>query len=362
MPEIKGGTELINIYNPSRRKQLNLEVDWKFLHVTAMNVASLVARLHQDGYVLGDIKPQNILVNNQALPSIIDTDSFQVRDSKTGKIYRCTVGTEGFTPPELIGKDLSQIDQTVYHDAFRLGVLIYYFLLGQSPFAGDWKGPGDPPEPTEKIRRGLWVYGQDNLVAPGHLTIYLDAIYPDIRTLFLECFNQDRNVLALRPKASIWASALNKAITELVICDRVEGHFYYKCQGQCIWCERLNQVGADIFNIPIFLERRQERLSRSNSKNISSSCNITTQASKNQTQSTSLAQNQKYQKIIRLTLLSSFCLYLIYLFFSNISGLVFPERDHIRKTNNSTSYILDLPKLNQGMPYSEARDLLLSLG
>ncbi|MBC1223792.1 hypothetical protein GNF10_22505 [Nostoc sp. UCD121] len=35
------------------------------------------------------VKQQNIVVNDRALPSIIDTDSFQVRNPVNGKIYRC---------------------------------------------------------------------------------------------------------------------------------------------------------------------------------------------------------------------------------------------------------------------------------
>ena len=85
MPEIKNAKELIDIYNSQRRKKLKLEIDWRFLHTTALNIASLIEAIHAKGYVLGDIKPQNILVNNRALPSIIDTDSFQVSNSQTGK-------------------------------------------------------------------------------------------------------------------------------------------------------------------------------------------------------------------------------------------------------------------------------------
>ncbi|MHC5726209.1 MAG: protein kinase domain-containing protein, partial [Nostoc sp.] len=147
MPEIKEGKELIDIYNPKRRKDLKLEVDWRFLHTTALNIASIIEAIHISGYVLGDIKPQNILVNDRALPSIIDTDSFQVRNPVNGKIYRCPVGSPDYTPPELIDQDFSSIDQTEVHDRFRLAVIIYQLLFGgQTPFAGKWIGTGDTPE------------------------------------------------------------------------------------------------------------------------------------------------------------------------------------------------------------------------
>jgi DNA-binding helix-hairpin-helix protein with protein kinase domain len=90
-----------------------------------MLVAAIIQAIHAKGYVLGDIKLENILVNNRGLPTIIDTDSFQVSGSYSGKIYRCLVGSEGFTPAELIGVNIEG-DQTEVHDCFRLGVVIYY--------------------------------------------------------------------------------------------------------------------------------------------------------------------------------------------------------------------------------------------
>ena len=130
MPEIKDGKELLDVYNPRRRQALKLQIDWRFLHTTALNIVSIIEALHAAGYVLGDIKQQNILVNNRALPSIIDTDSFQVKNPKNGKVYRCLVGSPGYTPPELMGKDFASIEQTEVHDRFRLGIIIYQLLFG----------------------------------------------------------------------------------------------------------------------------------------------------------------------------------------------------------------------------------------
>lgn len=39
MPEIKEGKELIDVYNPKKRKDLKLDVDWRFFHTTALNIA-----------------------------------------------------------------------------------------------------------------------------------------------------------------------------------------------------------------------------------------------------------------------------------------------------------------------------------
>jgi WD40 repeat protein len=248
MPEIKDGKELIDVYNPRRRQTLKLEINWRFLHTTALNIVSIIEALHAADYVLGDIKPQNILVNNRALPSIIDTDSFQVKNPNNGKVYRCLVGSEGYTPPELMGKDFDIIEQTEVHDRFRLGVIIYQLLFGgNSPFQGKWTGAGETPEPNELIRRGLWVNGSNNLIVAAARTIPLEIVHPEIQQCFLKCFNDGHNYPNLRPTAREWLEALRTGNDNLTICGRVDSHYYSRTFGNCYWCDRSTNLGVDIF-------------------------------------------------------------------------------------------------------------------
>ncbi len=248
MPEIKGAKELLDIYNPQRRKRLKLQVDWRFLHTTAQNIASIIAALHYYGYVLGDIKQQNILVNNQALPSIIDTDSFQVRHPQNGKVYRCLVGSEGYTPPELIGKDFSNIDQTEIHDRFRLAVIIYQLLFGgESPFGGKWIGAGETPEIDELICQGLWLYALNSPFQPVERTIPIEIVHPEIQRCFLRCFNDGHKNPHLRPTAREWLAALKVASNSLMPCERIDGHYYSQTYGKCYWCDRSTNLGVEIF-------------------------------------------------------------------------------------------------------------------
>jgi WD40 repeat protein len=248
MPEIKDGKELLDVYNPRRRQALKLEIDWRFLHTTALNIVSIIEALHAAGYVLGDIKPQNILVNNRALPSIIDTDSFQVKNPKNGKVYHCLVGSEGYTPPELMGKDFASIEQTEVHDRFRLGVIIYQLLFGgNNHFQGKWTGAGEPPEPDEIIRRGLWLYSPNSLIEPVPRTIPMIIVHPAIRECFLKCFNDGHKNPNLRPTAREWLEALRTGNDNLTICGRVDSHYYSRTFGKCYWCDRSTKLGIDIF-------------------------------------------------------------------------------------------------------------------
>lgn len=251
MPEIKDAKELLDVYSPQRRKKLKLEVNWYFLYTTALNIASFIQLIHAKGYVLGDIKPQNILVNNRALPSIIDTDSFQVRHPNTGEVYRCLVGTEGFTPVELLEKDFHITDQTEVHDRFRLAVIVYLLLFGAEPFKGKWVEEGDSPAPSELIRQGFWPYAPNSLIQPGPLTIPLNIVHPEIQRCFLRCFNDGHTKPHLRPTAGEWYKALEVAIADLAECDQITNHYYSKSYGKCYWCDRAAQLGLDLKNVAL---------------------------------------------------------------------------------------------------------------
>lgn len=247
MPAIRHSRELTSVYNPSLRKRKAPGFNWYYLHATALNTAWIIQAIHDKGYVLGDIKPQNILVSDRALVAVIDTDSFQVRDSQTGKVYRCTVGSEGFTPVELLGKDFSTTDQTEICDRFRLAVLIHYLLFGYHPFSGQWIGAGESPEQTELIRKGFWYDGQNSLIGSSQTTIPLDVVHPEIKRCFLKCFNDGHTSPHLRPTAQDWHKALQVAINELTACDKVDSHHYSRSYGKCCWCERKAKLNVDIF-------------------------------------------------------------------------------------------------------------------
>ncbi|GCL48667.1 hypothetical protein NIES3804_02180 [Microcystis aeruginosa NIES-3804] len=247
MPEVVGSETLLKLCTPIMRRKYKLETNWYFLHVVARNIAAIIEAIHLKGYVLGDIKLENILVNNRALPTIIDTDSFQVSDPYSGKIYRCLVGSEGFTPAELIGVNIADVDQTEVHDRFRLGVVIYYLLFGGPPFRGLWQGGGDSLEQSELIRRGLWPFSGDKLLVPSNTTIPLNILHPDLHALFLRCFNEGHKFPHRRPTAKEWCDTLEAARKEVIRCGKVDNHYYSRRYGKCYWCERFSDLNLDIF-------------------------------------------------------------------------------------------------------------------
>lgn len=250
MPEIKNGQTLINVYNPSLRDKKAPGFNWYYLHTTALNVVSVIQALHHRKYVVGDLKPENLLVNERGLVSIIDTDSFQIFDSRTGKVYYSPVASQEYTPPEMFGQDLQATNRSEEQDRFGLAVIIWLLLFGYHPFSGKWLEKENQPSIDELIRDGCWIYGFNSKIYPHDLSIPLKTLHPDLQKCFHKCFSDGHNNPSARPSATEWMTALDTARKSLVRCSIDLGHYYASNYGKCYWCERKQALGFDIFFSP----------------------------------------------------------------------------------------------------------------
>lgn len=254
MPEIKGAKELMHVYNPKNRQNSKYlsKFNWHYLHQTARNVASIIWGLHDKNYIVGDMKPQNLLVNDRGLVSIVDTDSFQVTDSTTSTtIHYCPVYTPEFTPPELLEKNISQIKQAKFHDCYRLAIVIYLLLFGYHPFQkGKWDSYEEQPTFPERVKKGLWLYNPNSNLTHDIGSIPLEVVTSEVQNLFLRAFNDGHKDPRQRPSAKEWYEALDTAISQLKHCSQINNHVYTLNYGKCYWCERANKLGTDIFDAP----------------------------------------------------------------------------------------------------------------
>jgi WD40 repeat protein len=250
MPRVTGMRPIIDFYNPKTRRQQCPLFNYLYLHRTARNLAAAVRALHARGYVIGDVNESNIFVSDTALVTLLDTDSFQVRDSQDGRVYRCPVGRPEFTPPELQGKVFAHIDRRSEHDLFGLAVLIFQLLMeGTHPFAGVFTGRGDPPPFGERISAGHFPYGARPVpYRPTPTAPSFEILHPALRQLFVRCFEDGYNNPQARPDAQTWQSALNEAENALVTCSANDQHRYSNHLSACPWCERTARlVGRDPF-------------------------------------------------------------------------------------------------------------------
>jgi serine/threonine protein kinase len=239
MPHILDAVPLLEVFNPRRRAEVLPEFDRRYLHRTARNLAAAFSALHRSGYVAGDVNESNVLVTPTALVTLIDTDSFQVREERNGSsiIYPNPVAKPEYMPPELHGKNLMDVTRLPDHDAFGLAVLIFQLLMeGSHPFRAQWLGQGDPPSLDVRIAQGVFPYAEETAlqVAPPKNAPGLDTLHPWLAELFRRCFVDGHRSPRWRPGPDLWARAIKQAEDALICCS--EGHFYSGHLTRCPYC------------------------------------------------------------------------------------------------------------------------------
>jgi len=103
------------------------------LHATRQ-IASSLAHLHSKGIVHRDIKPGNVLADNEWNVWLIDLGLCRLVASGTDETEGTTVGTVGYISPEQ-AKGVSDLD--IRSDIYSLGVSLYHMVVGETPFTGD---------------------------------------------------------------------------------------------------------------------------------------------------------------------------------------------------------------------------------
>jgi DNA-binding helix-hairpin-helix protein with protein kinase domain len=247
MPRIRGMRPIIDFYNPRTRRQHCPLFNYQYLLRTARNLAAAFAALHAGGYCVGDVNESNILVSDTALVTIVDTDSFQVRDPQTNTVYRTPVGKPEFTPPELQNKTFSECDRAIPHDLFGLGVLIFQLLMeGTHPFSGIFQSVGEPPPYEARIAKGHFTYSVNRCVpyTPTPIAPSWNVLHPTLQQLFVRCFEDGHNNPNIRPNAQTWLLALAEAEDALIRCQKNPQHLHSNHQYKCPWCERSAKLGG----------------------------------------------------------------------------------------------------------------------
>ncbi len=246
MGRVQDMRPIIDYFNPASRRSHCPLFSYRYLIYTARNLVAAVKTVHDRGYVIGDINESNVLVNDRALVTLVDTDSFQVQDPQSGLIFRCPVGKPEYTPPELQNQVFANIDRKVEHDLFALAVLVFSLLMeGTHPFDGLYQGEGNPPLREERIAAGHFVYGS----RPGPYTVKPAAppwemLPPRIRSLFVRCFDQGHSEPSKRPTAAEWQQALFQADQDLISCAVNSQHLYGAHLTSCPWCARRDRLGG----------------------------------------------------------------------------------------------------------------------
>jgi DNA-binding helix-hairpin-helix protein with protein kinase domain len=251
MPLVDRAVPVLEFFNPQARLRQCPGFHYGYLLRTARNLAAAVRAVHEKGYVIGDLNESNVLVNNQALVTLVDTDSFQVAAS--GRVHRCPVGKAEYTPPELQGANFADVDRGPEHDAFALAVLIFQLLMqGIHPFAGRYLGQGEPAGLGRRIAGGHWPYtpGQATAYEPNPHAPPLAVLPAPVQDLLTRCLVEGHTNPARRPNAAAWLQALQQAETLLTTCPANPQHHYHRGLAGCPWCGLALVQGRDPFPSP----------------------------------------------------------------------------------------------------------------
>ena len=174
--------------------------------VLCSNIAKAVNALHATGhYVIGDLKPENIIIKSNGLVSILDLDSCQISDG--GQIrFQSKMNTPKYNPPDKIveHKEFSW-------DLFIIGIIFYEILCGIHPFVGTTRSPyQNLNTPEQKIQAGLFPFGSKSnyfeVIAIPHNNF--KKIPERVQKLFLRCFDQGITNPSIRPNATDWLNNL----------------------------------------------------------------------------------------------------------------------------------------------------------
>jgi serine/threonine protein kinase/tetratricopeptide (TPR) repeat protein len=122
-----------------------------------MQICEGLHKAHESGVVHRDIKPGNIIIDNENRPRLLDFGlaivSGEEKLTKTGS----TLGTVGYMSPEQI--KCTKVDHR--SDLFSVGVILYEMLTGKRPFEGDNDAAvvkaitDSTPEPVTRFKSGV---------------------------------------------------------------------------------------------------------------------------------------------------------------------------------------------------------------
>lgn len=258
MPRVKSTHHIFAASRERERMQLYPHYTWKTSIAIAYNLALAVKIIHQSNAVIGDMNPNNIMIDEHGHVTIIDTDSFNITNKKTGKIYKCSVGISEMLAPELQGKNLAD-PRSVFNektDDFSLAIHICTLLMNNChPFGCTSFNISQSSTSTNpvvyNILKGNCPYvtnakGKASLDSPD-----VKMLPKDIRDLFDRAFNYTSSTaiksstISKRPSAREWQNALGKLLkSNMKTCKKLypEVHVYPASYHKCPWCAIKSKV------------------------------------------------------------------------------------------------------------------------
>jgi tetratricopeptide (TPR) repeat protein len=228
------------------RLQIYNEINWSDLHQIAFKISYLVHKIHEQGHVIVDLSPRNILVNpKNNNVSLIDIDSFQVFDKENEIYHYSTVnGTPHFIAPELLNNN--ERKKYIEGDFYSLAAIMHIiFFVGYGHEFGVYQS--DPNIfCADHTQQGMWVHSNyfNRKLSIDKKFLSIELVHPRIQKLFYRCFDDGFDDKSQRPTPVEWMEAIEHSHTWML--KKECSHYYYHDQ-VCYWCKHLANTGADFF-------------------------------------------------------------------------------------------------------------------
>jgi len=167
------------------------------------NLSNAISELHRTGnYVLVDMKPDNILINQKGKVSIIDLDSIQIAEKKS-LVFEAEAYTSDYSPPER--KNFDGKAKLKNWDYFSFGIIAYKILLCVHPFSS---GHSDYNTIEDFIENGKFVNGKNKLnfdvISEPHSKFKF--LENELREYFIRCFDNGFIDPSKRPNFKEWSN------------------------------------------------------------------------------------------------------------------------------------------------------------
>jgi len=144
-----------------------------------IQVANALAHAHALSLIHRDVKPKNIMINNNGMIKLADmglaraTTDIEAAQSEAGKAY----GTPYYIAPEQIR---GKIDIDGRADIYGLGATLYHMLTGRVPFMAE--------DSADVMRKHL----KEKLIPPDHINTSLSAGVSEVIEIMMAKKKEDR--------------------------------------------------------------------------------------------------------------------------------------------------------------------------
>lgn len=245
-----------HIYEACRERERQIlypNYTWKTAILIAYNLTIAVKAVHDANAVIGDFNSNNIMLDKKGHVTLIDTDSFNIINKRTGQIYKCKVGIPDMLPPELQGKELAKSTSVFTEDTdnFALAIHIFNLLMNNChPFGCVGMNKSQSSSSNNPVAHNIvkgncpYVSGGKGVMPPNAPDVKI--LPKEVRQLFNRAFGYNAQTaihsatIKNRPNAEEWKIALNNLYnSEMHTCTSQAPniHIYPEHYAKCPWCE-----------------------------------------------------------------------------------------------------------------------------